>query len=92
MATSKRSSFNSSQVRYADTKGAGGITVRGFELETDEDGYIEAPPDLAADIAPHGFHQEGTTEERAWAAARGAPAAAPAPAAVEEVVVKKGKR
>ncbi len=66
----KGSSFNASQVRYADTKGAGGITVRGFELETDEDGYIEGPPDLAKDVEPHGFFQEGTPQERAWAEQR----------------------
>ena len=45
-------------VTYKDTKGCGALTVRGFELHTDPDGYIEAPADVAAEIAPHGFIRE----------------------------------
>ena len=66
MANGKRSSFISSQIRYADTLATGGITVRGFELQTDEDGLIEAPPDLAKEIEPHGFLAEGTPGYAAW--------------------------
>lgn len=46
------------EVRFKDTRGCGGITVRGIQLESDEDGFVEGPPDLAADIEPHGFVAE----------------------------------
>jgi hypothetical protein len=50
-----KNSFANSMTTYKDTFGKGAISVRGFNLETDEDGFIEGPPDIAADIAPHGF-------------------------------------
>ena len=48
-------SFPNTLQTYKDTKNCGSISVRGFLLQVDEDGFIEGPPDLAADIAPHGF-------------------------------------
>lgn len=47
--------FPNSQVRFRDTYEAGSITVRGIELQTDENGYVEGPPDLEKDIEAHGF-------------------------------------
>ena len=52
MATSR---FPNTQRTYKDTRKCGGISVRGFYLETDADGFIEAPADLAEEIEPHGF-------------------------------------
>ena len=40
---------------YKDTKNCGGISVRGFVLESDGQGFIEAPADLAVELEPHGF-------------------------------------
>ena len=40
---------------FKDTRKTGGISVRGFYLEPDADGFIEAPADLADEIFPHGF-------------------------------------
>lgn len=49
------SKFSQSDVTFKDTRKAGGISVRGIQVETDEDGFIEAPADLAKEIEPHGF-------------------------------------
>ena len=49
------STYPNSLRTYKDTFKKGSISVRGFTLETDEDGFIEGPPDIANDIAPHGF-------------------------------------
>jgi hypothetical protein len=54
MATSKFSP-KEAYVRYQDTRKSGGISIRGVELQTDADGFIEGPADLEKDIAPHGF-------------------------------------
>jgi hypothetical protein len=40
---------------YFDSYKRGTISVRGFILEADEDGFIEGPLDIAKDIEPHGF-------------------------------------
>lgn len=53
------SSFPSGLTTFKDTKGCGRIVVRGFTLEVDEDGFIEAPADVAREIEPHGFIQQG---------------------------------
>ena len=47
--------FPNSIRTYKDTFKRGQISVRGFNLVTDEGGFIEAPADLAKDIEPHGF-------------------------------------
>lgn len=52
MANSK---FPNQSTTFKDTLGAGGITVRGFYLETDEDGFIEGPLEIADEIKSHGF-------------------------------------
>lgn len=52
MANSK---FPNQSTPFKDTLGAGGVTVRGFYLESDEDGFIEGPIEIADEIAPHGF-------------------------------------
>ena len=49
------SRFPNNTTTYKDTLGKGSISVRGFALTADEDGFIEGPADLAADIEPHGF-------------------------------------
>ena len=49
------SKFPNTQRSFHDTRGAGGISVRGFYLESDKDGLVEAPADLAEEMAPHGF-------------------------------------
>ena len=53
-----KSKFPSSTISFKDTLKTGGITVRGFYLETDPDGFIEGPREIAAEIAPHGFVPE----------------------------------
>lgn len=64
MAASK---FPNTNVRYADTRECGGITVRGIQLETGSDGFIEGPADLAPEVEPHGFVREDklNVEQRA---------------------------
>lgn len=42
-------------VDYKDTLNKGGIVVEGWDLATDEDGFIKAPPHLADQLASHGF-------------------------------------
>ena len=49
------SKFPNTQRFYQDSRKCGGISVRGFYLETDKDGLVEAPADLADEIFPHGF-------------------------------------
>jgi hypothetical protein len=49
------SKFSASEVCYKDTRGSGSISIHGIELHADEDGFIEAPASLAAELAPHGF-------------------------------------
>ena len=68
MATSK---FPSSNVRYKDTRGAGTITVAGFEMAADKDGFIEAPPSFAEDLFPHGFLRADSVEYSRWLASQG---------------------
>jgi hypothetical protein len=53
--TSKSSFQKQAFVRFQDTRKYGGITVRGIELQTDQEGFIEGPADLENEIAPHGF-------------------------------------
>ena len=40
---------------FKDTRNAGGVSVRGFYLESDAQGYIEAPRELRSELEPHGF-------------------------------------
>ena len=47
--------FPNSIRTFKDTFNRGQISVRGFNLVTDKEGFIEAPADLAKDIEPHGF-------------------------------------
>lgn len=42
-------------IAFKDTRGAGVIVVRGIELQSDEDGFVEGPAELEREIAPHGF-------------------------------------
>lgn len=57
-------------VRYRDTYGSGVITINGFELETDRDGFIEAPATYESELAPHGFLRENSPAHQKWAAAQ----------------------
>ena len=52
MATNQ---FPNSLTSFKDTLGRGKISVQGFIIEADEDGFIECPAHLAPEIAPHGF-------------------------------------
>lgn len=62
----RTSRFNAQEVSYKDTRSAGSVTVRGFELFADEDGYIYGPPNIEEDIKPHGFvRQEKTMAAKA---------------------------
>lgn len=47
--------FPNQNVTFFDSRRCGGVSVRGFFLETDDDGFVEAPPALADELAPHGF-------------------------------------
>jgi hypothetical protein len=49
------SKFSQSEVPYKDTRGCGSITIHGIPLECDSDGFIDAPADMEAELAPHGF-------------------------------------
>jgi len=58
--------FPNSNVRYRDTHDVGGISVEGINLTTDETGFIEAPPRLEGNLAPHGFLREGSKAYADW--------------------------
>ena len=47
--------FPNQLTTFKDTLNKGSISVRGFNLTCDADGFVEGPADLARDIAPHGF-------------------------------------
>ncbi len=64
-----KSKFHS-DVRYADTRGYGAITIEGRELETGDDGCVEAPAVLEAQMADHGFVRECTKAFADWQKAR----------------------
>lgn len=75
MATTNR--VGPTMVRFADTRACGALSIRGFQIEPDADGFIEGPADIAKEIEPHGFIAEDklTPELReammkAWAEAR----------------------
>lgn len=74
MATSR---FPNSMKRFADTYGSGGISINCVELQTGDDGCVEAPAAFAKEMAPHGFVMEGTKEFSEWEKSR--PAAQPQP-------------
>lgn len=59
--------FPNSMAKFYDTRKAGSITIQGIELDTNEDGFVEAPANFAASMAPHGFMQEGTPEANEFA-------------------------
>jgi hypothetical protein len=50
-----KSQFPNTNVSFKDTLNCGAISLRGFMLECDEDGFIEGPADIEQDIKPHGF-------------------------------------
>jgi len=66
----KASRIPSTNVRYKDTYGSGVITVNGFELEVDKDGWIEAPATYEELLAPHGFVKENSLAHQTWAKAQ----------------------
>ena len=43
---------------FRDSRNCGGISIRGIYLETAEDGFVEAPADMAEEMAAHGFLAE----------------------------------
>ena len=47
--------FPTNSATYKDTQGKGRIVVRGYTLTADDQGFIEAPADIADEILPHGF-------------------------------------
>lgn len=49
------SKFPNTTTTFFDSRKCGVISVRGFMLEPDEDGFIEGPADMADEIEPHGF-------------------------------------
>jgi hypothetical protein len=58
--------FPSAFSRFEDTQKTGGITIEGFELKTDKDGFIECPDRMAPALLPHGFLKVGSAEHAAW--------------------------
>lgn len=40
---------------YKDTLKKGGIVIEGWDLGTNDDGYVAAPPHLADQMKAHGF-------------------------------------
>lgn len=58
--------FPNKMTRYLDTRKAGGITIQGIELDTDEDGFVEAPGGFVKEMIPHGFYPEGSPEYNEW--------------------------
>lgn len=61
--------FPTTHVKYVDTYGAGGVTVGGFEL-TSENGIVEGPAHIGPSIAPHGFYPEGSPRANAFLKAK----------------------
>lgn len=61
---------------YVDTRGAGGITIQGIELENDADGNVEAPAAFQAEMETHGYLMEGSKAYNEWKAAQLAEAVA----------------
>jgi len=53
-------------MRFKDTRGAGSITIEGYELTSDPDGFIEAPLRMEEQLSSHGFIREGAPEYWAW--------------------------
>lgn len=47
--------FENSLTTFKDTLNCKRITVRGFNVEVDDDGFVVLPADAAAEVAPHGF-------------------------------------
>ena len=64
MATKNK--FPNTMTRYFDSRGAGSITIQGIELDSDEDGFVEAPGGFAKEMIPHGFLPENGPEHMAW--------------------------
>ena len=50
-----RNPFENSLRTFKDTQGCGSISVRGFNVEVDKDGFATLPADAADEVAPHGF-------------------------------------
>lgn len=74
MFPTSQNPFKPTMVRMQMPDGSGpSISARGFELRADEDGCVEVPNDLVADMRAHGLTLAG--EKRAAAAE--APADAP---------------
>jgi hypothetical protein len=54
--------FPSATQTYKDTQKRGVIVIQGIQLESDDDGFIEAPTTFAKDLEPHGFKAEKRPE------------------------------
>ena len=67
--------FPNTNVRFRDTRGAGGVSVEGYELHTDDDGFVEAPPRLQGHLSAHGFLMVGSKEFADWTASEARDAA-----------------
>lgn len=58
--------FPSANVRFKDTRGAGAITVQGYELKNDENGFVECPARFEDILSAHGYLREGSVAYAKW--------------------------